>query len=47
MPGRVLSVRPGLIVGAHDYTDRFTYWVRRVAEGGDCSRQGGRTAVYA
>jgi len=35
MPGRVLNVRPGLIVGAHDYSDRFTYWVRRVAEGGD------------
>jgi nucleoside-diphosphate-sugar epimerase len=35
MPGRVLSVRPGLIVGAHDYSDRFTYWVRRVAHGGD------------
>jgi 2'-hydroxyisoflavone reductase len=35
MPGRVLSVRPGLIVGAHDYSDRFTYWVRRVAKGGD------------
>lgn len=35
MPGRVLHVRPGLIVGAHDYSDRFTYWVRRVAEGGD------------
>ena len=35
MPGRVLNVRPGLIVGAHDYTDRFTYWVRRVAEGGE------------
>jgi 2'-hydroxyisoflavone reductase len=35
MPGRVLSVRPGLIVGAHDYSDRFTYWVRRAANGGD------------
>jgi 2'-hydroxyisoflavone reductase len=35
MPGRVLNVRPGLIVGAFDYSDRFTYWVRRVAEGGD------------
>jgi 2'-hydroxyisoflavone reductase len=35
MPGRVLHVRPGLIVGAYDYSDRFTYWVRRVADGGD------------
>jgi 2'-hydroxyisoflavone reductase len=35
MPGKVLNVRPGLIVGADDYTDRFTYWVRRVAHGGD------------
>lgn len=35
MPGRVLNVRPGLIVGPYDYSDRFTYWVRRVAEGGD------------
>ena len=29
MPGRVLHVRPGLIVGPYDYSDRFTYWVRR------------------
>jgi 2'-hydroxyisoflavone reductase len=29
-----LVVRPGLIVGPHDPTDRFTYWPRRVAEGG-------------
>ena len=28
-------VRPGLIVGPDDYTDRFTYWVRRIAEGGE------------
>src|SRR5690242_14222278 len=34
MPGRVLVVRPGLIVGPHDYMDRFPYWVRRVARGG-------------
>lgn len=34
-PGRALIVRPGLIVGPHDPTDRFTYWVRRVAEGGE------------
>ena len=35
MPGRVLRVRPGLIVGPYDYTDRFTYWVMRVARGGE------------
>lgn len=35
MPGRVLSIRPGLIVGPDDYTDRFTYWVVRVARGGE------------
>jgi 2'-hydroxyisoflavone reductase len=35
MPGRVLNVRPGLIVGPHDPTDRFTYWPRRVAQGGE------------
>nr|WP_321575594.1 NAD-dependent epimerase/dehydratase family protein [Paenibacillus guangzhouensis] len=34
MPGRVLNVRPGLIVGPHDESDRLTYWVRRVSEGG-------------
>jgi 2'-hydroxyisoflavone reductase len=32
---RALVVRPGLIVGPHDPTDRFTYWVRRVAMGGE------------
>jgi 2'-hydroxyisoflavone reductase len=35
MKGRVLVVRPGLIVGPHDTTDRFTYWARRVARGGE------------
>ncbi len=34
MPGRVLVVRPGLIVGPHDPTDRFTYWVHRASAGG-------------
>jgi 2'-hydroxyisoflavone reductase len=35
MPGRVLCLRPGLIVGRHDPTDRFTYWVKRLAQGGE------------
>ena len=35
MPGRVLNVRPGLISGPHDPTDRFTYWPRRVAADGE------------
>jgi nucleoside-diphosphate-sugar epimerase len=32
---RATVVRPGLIAGPHDPTDRFTYWVRRVADGGE------------
>jgi 2'-hydroxyisoflavone reductase len=35
MSGRVLIIRPGLIVGPYDYTDRFTYWVVRIARGGE------------
>jgi 2'-hydroxyisoflavone reductase len=31
---RALIVRPGLIVGPNDPTDRFTYWVERGADGG-------------
>jgi 2'-hydroxyisoflavone reductase len=32
---RALIVRPGLIVGPFDPTDRFPYWPRRLARGGD------------
>ena len=32
---RTLIVRPGLIVGPYDPTDRFTYWPLRFARGGD------------
>ena len=35
MPGRVTVVRPGLIIGPEDDTDRFTYWPVRIARGGD------------
>lgn len=35
LPGRVLIIRPGLVVGPHDPTGRFTYWVARFADGGD------------
>jgi len=31
---RALIVRPGMIVGPNDPTDRFTYWVTRAAKGG-------------
>ena len=34
-------VRPGLIVGPYDTTDRFTYWPSRVARGGDILAPGG------
>lgn len=34
IPGRVLTVRPGLIVGANDWSGRFSYWVNRALKGG-------------
>ncbi|KAI1692149.1 hypothetical protein Ddc_23800 [Ditylenchus destructor] len=35
LPDRHTLVRPGLIVGPHDPTGRFTYWPDRVARGGE------------
>lgn len=35
LPGKVTVVRPGLIVGPDDKTDRFAYWPVRVAQGGE------------
>jgi 2'-hydroxyisoflavone reductase len=32
---RALVIRPGLIVGPHDPTGRFTYWPHRIARGGE------------
>jgi 2'-hydroxyisoflavone reductase len=31
---RATLVRPGIVAGPHDLTDRFTWWVRRAARGG-------------
>jgi len=35
LPGRVQSIRAGLILGPHDYDARFAYWLRRIARGGE------------
>ena len=35
LPNKVTHIRPGLIVGPHDATNRFTYWQTRVRQGGD------------
>jgi 2'-hydroxyisoflavone reductase len=35
LPGRVTHIRPGLIVGPRDRSDRFTYWPVRMARGGE------------
>lgn len=34
LPGRTLNIRPGLIVGPFDPSDRFTYWPTRLQRGG-------------
>src|SRR5215475_1459911 len=34
-PGKTLIIRPGLIVGQGDETDRFTYWPVRLERGGE------------
>jgi 2'-hydroxyisoflavone reductase len=35
MPGRATTIRPGLIVGPLDPSDRFTYWPVRIEKGGE------------
>lgn len=46
MPGRVTNIRPGLIVGPGDPSDRFTYWPVRVERGGEVLAPGdGKTFV--
>lgn len=39
-----LIIRPGLIVGSNDPTGRFTYWPRRVAQGGNVLAPGNPNA---
>ena len=39
-PDRNCVVRPGLIVGPGDYSDRFTYWPVRIHEGGEVMAPG-------
>jgi nucleoside-diphosphate-sugar epimerase len=34
-PGKTLIIRPGLIVGPRDESDRFTYWPVRIERGGE------------
>lgn len=41
-PDRTTVVRPGLIVGPGDRTDRFTYWPVRIDEGGEVLAPGNR-----
>lgn len=35
LPGKALIIRPGLIAGPNDPTDRLTYWPVRTAKGGE------------
>jgi len=35
LPGQVANIRPGLIVGPRDNSDRFTYWPVRISKGGE------------
>src|SRR5215510_4285511 len=46
MPGRTLVIRPGLIVGPDDNTDRFTYWPARAARGGEFIAPGAPTDPF-
>ena len=39
-PGKALIIRPGLIVGPRDETDRFTYWPVRIDRGGEVAAPG-------
>jgi 2'-hydroxyisoflavone reductase len=42
-PGQATIIRPGLIVGPGDLSDRFTYWPARIAKGGEVLAPGDPT----
>ncbi|MBX7218427.1 MAG: twin-arginine translocation signal domain-containing protein [Blastocatellia bacterium] len=42
-PGRATVIRPGLIVGPGDYSDRFSYWPIRIDRGGEVLAPGDPT----
>jgi 2'-hydroxyisoflavone reductase len=45
-PGRTTVIRPGLIVGPGDQSDRFSYWPLRIRRGGEIVAPGtGRDAI--
>jgi nucleoside-diphosphate-sugar epimerase len=39
-PGKAIVVRPGLIIGPGDYSDRFSYWPIRIFSGGEVMAPG-------
>jgi len=45
MSDHAFVVRPGLIVGPYDYTDRFGYWPSRIAYGGEVLAPGDKEVV--
>jgi 2'-hydroxyisoflavone reductase len=45
LSGRVQHVRAGLILGPHDYDERFRYWLTRIARGGEVLAPGDPEAV--
>jgi len=46
LPGRTTVIRPGLIVGPDDNTDRFTWWPARAARGGEFIAPGAPTDPF-
>ncbi|MBS8264172.1 NAD-dependent epimerase/dehydratase family protein [Mesobacillus boroniphilus] len=46
MPGKVLNIRAGQLVGGNDYTDRLPYWVNRISEGGQVLAPGNPQTSY-